>query len=89
MSHHETNEWHGSVAPNGTSYSSPNAVGARASKLYQMLTDPKDKPPAELNTPSADMRRLALWLDCNSVFYGAYHDTELQAQGKTVLPKLR
>lgn len=34
------------------------------------------------------MRRQALWLDCNSNFYGAYHDPAAQARGGVVLPRL-
>jgi len=35
-----------------------------------------------------DFHRLALWLDCNSEFYGAYENTEAQARGELVLPSL-
>ena len=35
---------------------------------------------------SEDLRRIALWLDTNSNFYGAYHDTEKQARTELVLP---
>ena len=35
-----------------------------------------------------DFRRVALWLDCNSEFYGAYENTEAQARGELVLPSL-
>ena len=41
---------------------------------------------AEL-TPN-EMRRITLWLDCNSNFYGAYHDAEKQATGQIVKPLL-
>jgi hypothetical protein len=32
---------------------------------------------------------LALWLYCNSGFYGAYHDTEAQLRGEIVKPDLK
>jgi hypothetical protein len=35
-----------------------------------------------------EVRRIILWLDCNSNFYGVYHDTEAQARGALVKPKL-
>ena len=35
-----------------------------------------------------DLRRITLWLDCNSTFYGAYHDTEKQARGVRVVSTL-
>ena len=35
-----------------------------------------------------EMRRFSLWLDANSVFYGAYHDTLAQAKGEVVVPHL-
>jgi hypothetical protein len=33
------------------------------------------------------MRRITLWLDCNSNFYGAYTDLEQQARGEVVRPR--
>ncbi|HUT88142.1 MAG TPA: discoidin domain-containing protein [Thermoguttaceae bacterium] len=35
-----------------------------------------------------DFHRLALWLDCNSEFYGTYENTEAQARGEVVRPTL-
>lgn len=35
-----------------------------------------------------DLRRINLWLDCNSEFYGSYENIEAQAQGKVVRPAL-
>ncbi|NLV41398.1 MAG: hypothetical protein GXY15_09270 [Candidatus Hydrogenedentes bacterium] len=69
---------------NKTSYSIPGEVGARASKLYPMLQAGHHG--VEL-TPE-EMRRFSLWLDANSVFYGAYHDTLAQAKGEVVIPHL-
>jgi hypothetical protein len=35
-----------------------------------------------------DLRRVALWLDCNSDFFGAYTRTVEQARGEVVEPEL-
>jgi hypothetical protein len=35
----------------------------------------------------ADLRRITLWLDCNSNFYGAYTSPEVQARGGVVKPR--
>ncbi len=69
---------------NKTSYSVPGDVGARASKLYQMLQAGHH----DVELTQEEWRRITLWLDANSVFYGAYHDTLAQAQGKMVIPHL-
>jgi hypothetical protein len=41
----------------------------------------------QVQLTAAEMRRITLWLDCNSNFYGAYHDPEKQARGETVYPR--
>jgi hypothetical protein len=69
---------------NGTSRSIPNEVGARASKLYQML----QKGHHDVKLTESELRRITLWLDCNSVFYGAYLETDRQSAGEPVLPSL-
>ena len=35
-----------------------------------------------------EMYRITLWLDCNTNFYGAYRDTDKQAKGEVVMPKI-
>ena len=75
----------GAMGANRTSYSIPNEVGARVSKLYKMLTGKKGHHDVKL-TPE-EMRRITLWIDCNSNFYGAYLETEKQAKGEIVKPK--
>jgi hypothetical protein len=65
-------------------YSIPGQVGARASKLYQMLA----KGHHDLKLSPEELRRITLWLDCNSNFYGAYTEPEKQARGGVVPPKL-
>ena len=62
----------------------PGKFGARASRLYQMLA----KGHHNLALPPEDLRRIALWLDCNSDFFGAYENTEAQAEGQVVRPSL-
>jgi len=69
---------------NLTSYSVPGQIGARASKLFTML----EKGHHDMKLPAEDLLRITLWIDCNTNFYGAYHDTEKQAAGETVLPTL-
>ncbi len=64
--------------------SRPGQVGARASKLYQMLT----KGHHDVKLSKEDMHRLTLWMDCNSDFYGAYERLEEQKKGQIVWPSL-
>jgi len=62
----------------------PGNVGARASKLYQMLAKGHNK----VKLTKKEMHRITLWLDCNSDFYGSYENLKEQAEGKIVQPKL-
>ncbi len=55
-----------------------------ASPLYQMLR----KGHNGLKLPPQDLHRITVWLDCNTNFYGAYHDLEKQARGQSVTPAL-
>lgn len=70
------------VALTERQFSIPGQDGARVSKLYQLLA----RGHHDLALPPDDMRRLTLWLDCNSNFYGAYRDTPAQARGEIVRP---
>jgi hypothetical protein len=70
---------------NGTSYSIPGEVGARASKLLGML----EQGHHEVKLAEEDWHRLTLWLDLNSNFYGVYHDLKAQARGEWVPPLLQ
>jgi hypothetical protein len=36
-----------------------------------------------------ELYRITLWIDCNTNFFGAYHDTEKQARGEAVMPKIQ
>jgi len=69
---------------NRRSYSIPGKLGARASKLLAMLEKGHNK----VKLPAADLRRITLWMDANSVFFGAYHNLAAQAAGKFVKPEL-
>jgi hypothetical protein len=58
--------------------------GARAAGLAKYL----DESHYGVKLPAEDRHRIALWLDCNSEFYGSYENTELQARGEIVRPTL-
>ena len=58
--------------------------GALGSKLYQMLA----KGHHDLKLSKEHMARITLWLDCNSVFFGAYKNVEAQLSGEYVKPEL-
>ena len=64
-------------------YSVPGAEGARVSRLYQMLAQGHN----QVKLSSEELRRITLWLDCNSNFYGAYTDQEQQSHGEVVKPR--
>ncbi len=68
----------------GGSRTIPGQFGARASKLLDYL----DEQHYGVCLPPEDLRRVTLWLDSNSEFYGSYHDTTQQARGQVVLPTL-
>jgi hypothetical protein len=53
-----------------------------ASKLMQMLDCGHGG-----GVPEADRHCIALWIDCDSPFYGAYHEADSQARGQMVVPK--
>ena len=58
----------------------PGKFGALASRLYQLL----EKGHRDVKLTEEEMHRLALWLDCNSDFYGTYEHIEEQRRGETV-----
>ena len=73
------------LARNKTSYNIPGNVGARVSPLWKLLEEGHYG--VELSPEEA--RRISLWIDGNSVLFGAYHDLVAQADGKLVLPHLQ
>ena len=62
----------------------PGKFGALASPLYQTLA----KGHGHVKLTDEEMHRLALWLDCNSDFYGTYENLEEQRRGETIKPIL-
>ena len=62
----------------------PGQFGAKAAPLRAYL----DEEHYGVKLSPEDFHRLALWLDCNSEFYGSYENTEAQARGEVVLPTL-
>lgn len=63
-------------------FSIPGQEGARVSKLGLLLgTDHHG-----MKLSPEDQRRITLWLDANSNFFGAYHELEKQARGEVVRP---
>ena len=64
----------------------PGEFGARASKLYELLT----KGHYDVRLPPEDMHRLTVWLDSCSMFYGVYEKEggEAQLRGEVVRPTL-
>jgi len=68
----------------GGSRTTAGKFGAAAAPLLRYL----DERHYGVKLPQEDFRRITLWLDCNSEFYGAYENTEAQARGEIVRPSL-
>jgi len=74
----------------------PGKFGARASTLLKVIqgqpysspSTKKLKKHAAVKLSKDDLRRITLWLDCNSNFYGAYVKMQEQVQGKVVMPEI-
>ncbi len=64
----------------------PGAFGAKASKLYKLLTDGH----YDVELSEEELHRLTVWLDSASVFYGVYEKEggEAQLRGEVVKPTL-
>jgi mono/diheme cytochrome c family protein len=63
----------------------PGKFGAGRSRLLPLL----DKGHYDVRLPPEELRRIIVWLDANSDFFGAYENTEAQARGEPVQPKLQ
>lgn len=63
----------------------PGQFGARASRLLSLLDDGH----YDVELSPAELRRIIVWLDANSDFFGAYENVEAQARGKFVRPILQ
>ncbi len=74
----------GGIGRNGGSVSVPGKIGAKASALLAML----DKGHHKVKLSPKDLYRITLWLDCNTNFYGDYFETEKQARGEVVMPRV-
>jgi hypothetical protein len=61
----------------------PGRFGARASKLYELLT----KGHYDVKLSDEELHRLTLWLDCASMFYGVYEREGGQAQLRGEVPR--
>jgi hypothetical protein len=66
------------------SRSIPGRIGARGSKLFQLL----EQGHHEVKLAAPDLHRLTLWMDCNGDFYGAYENTAAQDLGEIVKPSV-
>lgn len=71
------------VALKERQYSIPGEVGARASKLYALL----EQGHHDVQLSAEELRRITLWLDANSNFYGAYTAAPEQARGQAIQPR--
>jgi hypothetical protein len=63
----------------------PGKFGARASKLYEILSNEHH----DVRLSKEDLHRITLWLDCNSDFFGSYENTKAQARAEIILPTLQ
>jgi hypothetical protein len=62
----------------------PGQFGAKAAPLLKFL----DESHYDVKLSPQDFARVALWLDCNSEFLGAYEDAVAQVRGELVQPSL-
>jgi len=70
------------ITVNKTSYSIPGQIGAYGAPLLKHL----EKGHHNVKLSDKEWHAITLWLDCNSNFYGVYHDLIQQAKGEIVLP---
>ena len=68
----------------GGARTTPGKFGARAAKLMEYL-GPQHY---DVRLTPEEFHRIALWLDCNSEFLGAYEKPQEQARGELVAPSL-
>ena len=65
----------------GGSRSIPGRVGAANCALGKALLGERHR----ARVSEADRRRVTLWLDANSLYYGAFYDFEKQKEGKEIV----
>jgi len=68
----------------GGSRTLPGQFGARAARLTEYLGEKH----YGVKLSPEERRRITLWLDCNSEFFGSYENTTAQSRGEIVLPTL-
>lgn len=68
----------------GGSRTTPGQFGAKAAKLTRYL----DSEHYGVKLTDEERRRITLWLDCNSEFFGSYENTAAQSRGEIVPPTL-
>jgi len=61
----------------------PGKFGARASRLYQILSSEHHG----LKLSKDDLHRVTLWLDCNSDYFGSFLNAARQARGEAIAPE--
>ena len=66
----------------------PNEEGYFPGLAKEWALDPENRT-VYVRLDPEELRRITLWLDCNSNFYGAYHDTRAQGEGRKVTPAIR
>lgn len=73
----------------GGSRSTPGKFGSQYARMGKaMLSQTHVQARADGKFTEEDMRRVTLWLDCNSDEFGTYYDINLQRAGKLVWPRL-
>ena len=84
VSEQPTTGWSWNLFTKAKTY--PGEFGANASPLWKLLKEGH----YDVQLSGEEMRAIALWLDCNCDFFGAYELDTLQAQrrGEVVLPTL-
>ncbi|MCY3019935.1 MAG: NPCBM/NEW2 domain-containing protein [Planctomycetota bacterium] len=77
---------YGFTAYNDGYRTTPGKFGAKASKLYALLT----KGHYDVKLSDEDFHRLMLWVDCSSMFYGVFEKEtgEAQLRGEIAKPTL-
>ena len=78
----------GAINGNGGCISIPGKIGANGSKLMAMFDKGSHKDRIK-KIPPEELYRITLWLDCNTNFFGAYHQTDAQLAGKLIMPTVK
>jgi hypothetical protein len=77
------------VPNHGGSRNTPGKFGSQYARMGKaMLSTTHQKAVTDGKFTAADMRRVTLWLDCNSDEFGTYYDINLQRAGQLVWPRL-